>query len=607
MSDNRNLLLAIVLSVAVLAVWEYFFAGPQQKAQHAPLTTEQTAPGNGPAATTSQAAGAAAPAVPGTAAAAQAAHATRTAAIAATPRVRIDTPLLKGSIDLRGARIDDVALKDYRVTVDPKSPNVTLLSPSGAPHPYYAAFGWAVSPGSNTAVPDADTVWTADGKGPLTPSSPLHLTWNNGHGLVFHRTIAVDRDYMFTVTQQVDNTTGQPVTLSPYALVSRHGKQVAASTIYLHVGPIGWFGDNGLEELSYSSLDSDKTKSFTTTKGWLGFTDKYWAATVVPPQTEKPYTVRFLSTGGDNPIYQADYLLNPVTIAPGGHGSTSSRLFAGAKDVNIVNHYANQENVPRFDLVIDWGWFYFITKPLFWLIDYIFRLVGNFGIAILITTVVIKTIFFPLANKAYASMSKMKRLQPEMTRMRERFKDDRAAQQKALMELYKKEKINPVAGCLPMLIQIPVFFALYTVLYNTIEMRHAPFFGWIRDLSAPDPTTIFNLFGLIPWDPSTVPFLGHYLATLGVWPLIMGCTMWVQMRLNPVPPDPTQAMIFNWMPVFFTFFLGSFPAGLVIYYSWNNTLTIIQQSIIMRRQGVKVDLLGNIRSSFARKRPRPQS
>jgi len=359
--------------------------------------------------------------------------------------------------------------------------------------------------------------------------------------------------------------------------------------------------------LKYSALDSDKSKSFEATKGWLGFTDKYWAAAVVPPESaDKPFNARFLSTGGDDPNYQADYLLKPVTIAPGGQGEASGRLFAGAKQVGIVNHYAEQENVPRFDLVIDWGWFYFITKPMFWLIDAIYHLVGNFGIAILVTTVIIKTIFFPLANKAYGSMSKMKALQPEMTRMRERFKDDKAAQQKALMELYKKQKINPVAGCLPMLIQIPVFFSLYTVLYNTIEMRHAPFFGWIHDLSAPDPTTVFNLFGLIPWDPTTVPFIGHYLA-LGVWPLIMGVTMWVQMRLNPVPPDPTQALIFNWMPVFFTFLLGSFPAGLVIYYSWNNTLTIIQQSIIMRRQGVKVDLFGNIRSSLMRKRPRPQN
>jgi YidC/Oxa1 family membrane protein insertase len=374
-------------------------------------------------------------------------------------------------------------------------------------------------------------------------------------------------------------------------------------------------GDKGLQEMTYKKMEDlkpdaqgQKRETFDVTNGWLGFTDKYWAAAVIPPQDKGTFKARFLSTGTEDPSYQADYLMPPLTVAAGASGSSAGRLFAGAKEVAIVNHYTNDDHVPRFDLMIDWGWFYFITKPMFWLIDSIYHVVGNFGIAILITTVVIKTIFFPLANKSYASMSRMKRLQPEMTKLRERFKGDKAAQQKAMMELYSKEKINPVAGCLPMVVQVPVFFALYKVLYTTIEMRHAPFFGWIKDLSAPDPTTIFNLFGLIPWDPTSVPVIGHYLG-LGVWPLIMGTTYWVQMRLNPAPPDPTQAFVFNWMPVFFTFLLSSFPAGLVIYYSWNNSLTILQQSIIMRRQGVKVELWGNIRGTFAflRKRPRPQS
>ena len=344
-----------------------------------------------------------------------------------------------------------------------------------------------------------------------------------------------------------------------------------------------------------------KRETFDVTNGWLGFTDKYWAA-VLLPATDAHLKAQF-STGmiGKTPTYQTDYLLDAKTVAPGATATADARLFAGAKEVATINEYEKALNLNRFDLVIDWGWFYFITKPMFYVIDYLYRLFGNFGIAILLVTVIIKAAFFPLANKSYASMAKMKAVQPQMKELRDRYADDKQKQQQELMELYKREKINPVAGCLPIVVQIPVFFALYKVLFITIEMRHAPFFGWIHDLSAPDPTNVFTLFGLLAYDPTALPMIGHFLH-LGIWPLIMGVTMWVQMKLNPTPPDPAQAMIFNWMPVIFTFMLGTFPAGLVIYWAWNNTLSVTQQSIIMKKHGAKIELFDNIKAVFGVKK-----
>ncbi|HVG50544.1 MAG TPA: membrane protein insertase YidC, partial [Xanthobacteraceae bacterium] len=435
------------------------------------------------------------------------------------------------------------------------------------------------------------------------------LVYDNGEGLVFRRTIEVDDKYLFTVKDTVTNNTSAPVTLFPYGLISRHGAPKIEGFYILHEGLIGVLGDEGLQEFTYSKMDDKKTLNFKVTNAWFGITDKYWAATLLPETTE-PLQVRFAS----NPLgaiksYQTDYLADARTIAPGATGTAHGRLFAGAKEVAVVglnfplvgdSGYNKSLELNKFDLLIDWGYFYFITKPMFVAIDWFYRFLGNFGLAILAVTVVVKLIFFPLANKSYASMAKMKNIQPMMTALRERYPDDKVKQQQEMMELYKKEKINPIAGCLPIVIQIPVFFALYKVLFITIEMRHAPFFGWIKDLSAPDPTTIFNLFGLIPWDPSQVPVLGTYLM-LGVWPLIMGVTMWFQMKLNPAPPDPTQKMIFDWMPVIFTFMLASFSAGLVIYWAWNNTLSVLQQSVIMKKNGAKIELWDNIKDLFVKK------
>jgi YidC/Oxa1 family membrane protein insertase len=443
------------------------------------------------------------------------------------------------------------------------------------------------------------------------------LTYDNGQGLQFRRTISVDDKFLFTIKDEVTNKGTSPVSLYPYGLVSRHDTPKTLGYYLLHEGLVGYLGKDGLKEYTYKNmLDLEpnaagrKEVAFDVTNGWLGITDKYWAATLLPDTTARLRAHFSAGMVGDTPTYQTDYLLDAVTIAPGATGSADARLFAGAKEVATVGinfplvgigGYNKQLGLNHFDLLIDWGWFYFITKPMFLAMDFFFHLFGNFGLAILMVTVLVKVIFFPLANKSYASMAKMKAVQPQMQALRERYPDDKAKQQQELMALYKKEKINPLAGCLPIVIQIPVFFSLYKVLFVTIEMRHAPFFGWIHDLSVPDPTNIFTLFGLLSYDPTVIPMVGHFLH-LGLWPLIMGVTMWAQMKLNPTPPDPTQAMIFNWMPVIFTFMLAGFPAGLVIYWAWNNSLSVLQQSVIMRKNGAKVELFDNIKKLFVRKK-----
>jgi YidC/Oxa1 family membrane protein insertase len=600
MADNRNTILAIVLSLIVLLGWQYFIAKPQLEQQRQvaeqqvaeqgqPVTGDATpqtpgAPGNA-------ATGAAS--VPGGTAPATTAM-SREAAIEATPRVIIDTPRVSGSINLAGGRIDDLRLKDYRETVDASSPTIVLFSPKGAPAPYYADFGVTADPGADVALPQATTVWTAADGAKLTPQSPVTLTWDNGGGLVFERVISIDADYMFTVEQRVRNETGEAVQLYPYGLIVRNGTPKTAGFYILHEGLIGVFGETGLSEVDYEDVQEEgRVRPAAVSNGWLGITDKYWASALIPAQGTGFQPQFSYAQASDN--FQADFLADPVRVEAGASATSTTHLFAGAKETAKLDAYEENLGVKQFELLIDWGWFYFLTKPLFFVIDYLFKVVGNFGVAILLVTVAIKTVFFPLANKSYVSMSKMKLVQPQMTEIRDRYKDDKQKQQQALMELYKKEKINPLAGCLPVLVQIPVFFALYKVLFVTIEMRHAPFFGWIQDLSAPDPTSVFNLFGLIPWDPPQ-------MLMLGIWPLIMGVTMFVQMKMNPAPPDPTQQMIFTWMPVLFTFMLASFPAGLVIYWAWNNSLSIAQQYVIMRRQGVKVELWDNLKGSFSRKK-----
>lgn len=593
-SENRNTLLAIALSLAVLLAWQYFVAQPQLEKQQAALQAQQAAeqaqsdPQRPSAQNAPGAATTGAPSASG-----QEQFQTREQAIAASERVKLDTPRLSGSVNLVGGRIDDIRLKDYHETVDKSSPTVVLFSPKGSPEPFYADYGWVSDPGADVALPGADTVWSAPAGAQLTPNTPLTLTFDNGGGLTFKRTFSIDENYMFSVTQSVENSGSEAVTLYPYGLLARTGQPETTNFYILHEGLLGVFGEEGLKEVDYDDLaETGVDRPGKVDRGWLGITDKYWAATLVPEpgQTFQPSFTH--SNVTDN--YQADFLGSAVVIAAGSTSEANSYLFAGAKETKLLDSYEATLNIEQFELLIDWGWFYFLTKPMFFAIDWLFMMFGNFGVAILLVTVAIKLVFFPLANKSYVSMSKMKLVQPQMQEIRDRYGDDKAKQQQALMELYKKEKINPLAGCLPILIQIPVFFALYKVLFVTIEMRHAPFFGWIQDLSAPDPTTIFNLFGMIPWDPPQ-------LLMVGIWPLLMGITMFVQMKMNPAPPDPTQQMIFTWMPIIFTFMLASFPAGLVIYWAWNNFLSIAQQWVIMSRQGVKVELFDNLKSTFKRK------
>ncbi|WP_405048067.1 membrane protein insertase YidC [Flexibacterium corallicola] len=587
------MILAMVLSLVVLLGWQFFYAQPQMEKQQTEqgLVQEQStqAGSNVPAAGSNGAIS-----LPqNTSGGKQVVTMTRDTALAKSQRVAIETPRLSGSVNLVGGKFDDLRLKDYRQTLNPESPTVILLSPKGSPNPYYAEYGWVADPGASIALPSAESLWKVDGNTNLTPSTPVSISWDNGQGLIFKRTLSVDDNYMFTVNQSVENTTGSNVRLYPYGLIVRTGEPKTSGYFVLHEGLIGEFGENGLSELKYSDLIDDKSvRPAKVNEGWLGFTDKYWATTLIPtPGTD--FQPNF-SYSQNTQNFQTDFLGNAVEVPAGGTASTSSMLFAGAKVSAILDAYQKDKGIENFELMIDWGWFYFLTKPMFWLIDALYTMTGNFGAAILLVTVLVKAVFFPLANKSYVSMSKMKLVQPQMTEIREKYKDDKQKQQQALMELYKTEKINPLAGCLPILIQIPVFFSLYKVLFVTIEMRHAPFFGWIQDLSAPDPTTLFNLFGLIPWDPPT--FL-----MIGAWPLIMGVTMFLQMKMNPAPTEPAQQMIFNWMPVIFTFMLASFPAGLVIYWAWNNTLSILQQGVIMRRQGVKFELLDNLKTTFSKK------
>ena len=600
--NNRNMILAVVLSMLVLFGWQFFIAGPQldQAQRQAELSTQQDQ--------ALDSADLAAPSADGVAGATPSSDtdtqvfASRDDALAATQRVAIETGSLSGSINLTGARIDDLHLVRYNETPDPDSPTITLLSPVGSDVPYYLEQGWVAAQGSDVTLPTAQTEWSVESGDTLTAATPVTLAWDNGEGLIFRRTVSVDDNYMFTIDQSVENSGAGDVTLFPYSRIARLYTPQTQNFFILHEGAIGILGDSNLVEKSYGNLRDEDNATMASTGGWLGFTDKYWATAIIPPQDEAINARFFYGTGtpsGND--YRANYVAQDGVVVPaGGSASHESLAFAGAKVESIIDSYERAYSIDRFELMIDWGWFHFITKPMFYLIRLLYEFLGNFGLALLAVTVIVKAIFFPLANKSYASMANMRRVQPKMKEIQEKHKDDRAAQQQAMMELYKTEKINPISGCWPVLIQIPVFFSLYKVLFVTIEMRHAPFFGWIQDLAAPDPTHIFNLFGLLPYDPSAVPVIGSFLA-IGIWPVIMGITMWVQMRLNPPPADPTQAMIFNWMPVIFTFMLATFPAGLVIYWAWNNFLSVVQQWFIMRRHGVTVDLLGNIKSSFKRK------
>ena len=591
MDNNRNFFITIALSIVILTAWQVLYMNPRIEAQREAqqVEAEREAAKQPEIADTD-------PSIPQPEGAGEnVPDAGVEDGGTSAARIRIDSPKLSGSINLAGARLDDIILKDYRVTVEPNSPNIKLLEPVNGGNGYFTEVGFTGA-GDRTLYPGADTVWSFSGNETLTPTSPVNLTYDNGNGVVFNRRISVDQNYLFTIEDRVTNNGEGAVALAAYGRITRLEQPQIAGFFILHEGLIGVTGEEGLQEIDYDDLVEDKqVKPGKSSDGWLGFTDKYWAVALAPSQN-RPFQPRYSWFDNDGGRFQSDFLSDEFVVPPGATETVETLVFAGAKQVSVIDAYEADHGIRQFELMIDWGWFHFITKPLFYLIDWLFRLLGNFGLAILGTTVIVKLFFFPLANKSYASMANMKKVQPAMMEIREKYANDKMKQQQAMMELYKKEKINPLAGCWPILLQIPVFFALYKVLFVTLEMRHASFYGWIRDLAAPDPTSIFNLFGLLPYE---VPaFL-----LIGVWPLLMGITMFLQMRMNPTPPDPTQAMIFNWMPVVFTFMLATFPAGLVIYWAWNNFLSIIQQGVIMKRQGAKIELWDNLRDLF-RKKPR---
>jgi len=587
--DTRNWITAIVLSALVLFGWNYFFAPPP--APH----VAQTSDASGAAAPAAPASQPGAPAMPPVANAAP--TTSRADALAASKRVAIDTPTLSGSINLTGGIIDDLTLNAYRETVDPSSPKIVLFSPQDSPSPYWAETGF-VATDSAVKTPNRSSVWSADSD-KLTTDGKVTLSFDNGAGLVFKREISLDSKYMFTVKDWVEAQPGAKADLRHYALVTRHGKPKLAGYSALHEGFVGVIGDLGSDNETYASVDKAANRVIAKSGegGWIGITDKYWAAVVIP-DPKAQLDARYSATGDvAAPDYQADVLGAPLTVDGAATQPVVTHIFAGAKEFALINQYEAALNIKLFDHLIDWGWFYYITKPLFRLMDFIYGVIGNFGLAIMAVTVLVKLAFFPLANRSFQSMAKMKMIQPEIAKLKELYPNDQQKQQQAQMELFKREGVNPVAGCLPMVIQIPVFFALYKVILVTIEMRQAPFFGWIKDLSSPDPTNVFNLFGALPFDPTHVPVVGHWLF-LGAWPILMGISMFLQMKMNPEPADPVQKAMFSYMPLIFTFTLANFPVGLVIYWTWNNSLSIVQQYFIMKRAGAKFELWSNLTKMF---------
>ena len=562
--DNRNVFVAIALSMAVLLFWGAFFETPRQVQENQNVKSEKIQKNKSQNEIT-----------PNIFKEKASIEISRKDALTKVDRVLIENERVRGSISLQGAIFDDLSFKNYKTTLD-SNENVIFLNPKETENGYYIESGWT-SVGNKITVPDIDSIWKVKGNRILNENKAVDLEWDNGKGLIFTKTISLDEKYLFKINQKVKNNTSSEVKLYPYAQITRNKKPEDVMGFYiLHEGFIGVF-DGELKEDDYDDIKEKKIIR-NADNGWLGITDKYWVTAVVPPKDQN-----FKSTFLYKDNFRANYILNsPVNISPKSTSSNEVRLFVAAKEVETVDGYAESEGIEKFDLTIDWGWFYFFTKPLFFVIDYLFKLSGNFGIAIVLITLAIRIIFFPLANYSFRSMAKMKAVQPEMVRLKELHKDDKVKLQQEMMALYRKEKINPASGCLPILIQIPFFFAIYKMLFISLEMRHQPFFGWIQDLSAKDPTTIFNLFGLIPWDPP-----GFLI--IGIWPILMGFTMYLQQKLNPAPADPIQAKIFAFFPLFLTIILAPFPSGLVVYWTVNNILTIAQQWVIMRQTKVKTN------------------
>ncbi len=590
--QNKNLILASVLSMLVLIVWFVLFPPPVPEEQITDATNGISTPLELPSAdqetkTLSQ---------------------EQVATTAEAARVAVNTPRLNGSISTVGARLDTVELRDFLVSLDKGAENVRVLKPMGEIEAFYSAFGWMALSGADAdAMPTPDTIWDIQGADILTPSTPVTLTWNNGQGLNFIHEVSVDEDFLFTIKQSVENTSGQDVTLRPYGLLRRHGEPSDAKNFFiLHEGVMrmsdGELSEDGYGDVSGYDIDpregTHADRQDVEVSGWIGFTDHYWMS-VLAPQKGNGFrsTVKYFEASD---IYQTEAVLAPITVSNGTAAGATTQLFVGAKEWGTIRAYENA-GIEGFLDSIDWGWFFFITKPMFAVLHWLNVLIGNMGWAIIGLTLLIKALLFPLAYKSYVSMAKMKELQPEMEKIKKQAGDDRQKMQQMTMKLYQEKKVNPAAGCLPILVQIPIFFSLYKVIFVTLELRHAPWFGWIKDLSAPDPSSIWNLFGMLPYSTPSPESIFAFVA-LGILPILLGISMWLQQKLNPAPTDPTQAMIFAWMPWVFMFMLGSFASGLVIYWIANNLITFTQQYLIMRSQGFKPNVFGNIRESFQRKK-----
>ena len=566
--DNKNVFVAIALSMSVLLFWGAFFETPKQDNQNLEnnnqlqqKTENSINPNKTPTPSINQLN--------------IKKKISRNDSITGSNRIKIENDNIIGSISLDGGLIDDISFKNHKQNVDGRK-NIEFLNPSQSENGFYVESGWA-SIGNNIKVPTKNSKWEIEGNKTLTDKTPVIIKWDNKEGIIFKKKIVLDEKYLFKINQEIQNNSSKNIELYPYAQITRNKIPDDIQNFYIsHEGFIGVFDDE-LKEDDYDDIEDNKIVR-ETNEGWLGITDKYWMTVLVPEKGKN-----FKSTFQYNDAFKANYINNdPIKINPSSSGFNDFRLFVAAKEVNTIDTYAEAQNINKLDLVIDWGWFYFFTKPLFFVIDYLFKLSGNFGIAIVLITLAIRALFFPLANFSFRSMAKMKAVQPEMARLKELYKDDKVKLQQEMMALYRKEKINPASGCLPVLIQIPFFFAIYKMLFISLEMRHQPFFGWIKDLSAADPTSLFNLFGLIPWDPPS-------FMVIGIWPILMGASMWVQQKLNPAPTDPIQAKIFAFFPLFLTIILASFPSGLVVYWTINNILTIAQQWVINKNTTVKTN------------------
>ncbi|AHA27492.1 membrane protein insertase YidC [Candidatus Liberibacter americanus] len=570
MERNWNYLAAIALSAGIVLIWQFLYVNPRIEEMRQIKDASQNKRINSSFSV-----------IPSVL------IEDRKKALSISPRVNINSQFIEGSINLKGAQLDDVSLKRYHVDVSQNSNIVTLLSPSNSKNAYFAELDYISDNNSNIDFPKADTVWKLASGKVLTPSTPIKLTFTNNNNLLFERLISLDEHYLFTISDKIVNNGKTPISFSSRGKITRFKTQTETSSFGLQEGFIAVLDDKSLIEKKYSDVEKSTVSNYHKSDSWLGIADKYWASAFVPPKNQS-FQSNFEYISDLHPRYQAEFKTNEKILMPGNSSETRYLLFVGAKEVPTINYYEKQFDIPRFEMLIDWGWFYFIAKPMFALMSYFNKLVGNFGIAIMLTTVFVKIIFFPLANKQYASTANMKKIQPKVEELKEKFKQSPPQElQKAMLQLYKTHKINPLAGCWPILLQIPVFFAIYKVISISLEMRHAPFFGWIKDLAAPDPTNIFNLFGILPFD---TPGFMH----IGIWPIIMSLSMFVQMKMSPAPNDKGQEIILNWMPLIFVFALASFPAGLVIYWSWSNVISIIQQAFIMKMYGAKIDIIDRL-------------